>query len=325
MYIIFGEPLEQFFGNVLQERIKVRDSLRGWSDALRPEKNLYLPQYVVAGKYCDSGRDVWWKYVKKAAAKKTKPLLQGNLYHEIMAEIIPLAKKYIYNNGAMAGFDILSHLMELREGTIDGIFEGHRSDVMSLLRVSDINEIKDNMRKMWNYQAVQLAASVDMVISKFMRIEPDALVAKAIPVSVEQRLDGSRIGLSRQLSVDALHVPQTVMMDIKTGKPQPFHSITITGYAMAYESEFNRPVDIGCIIYPQFISGKGVPYIEKKLYVIDDAARTEFLGERDRKMKIIGDANDPGLASYCPKSCSYFMNCHPSGEDERIKAQAPSL
>ena len=327
MYIVFGETAEQFFEGALEEALKTKisEELRGWSEGVRPKDELQLPQYIVSGKYCDSARDVWWKYVRKASVKKTKPLLQGGLYHEILAEIIPLSKQYIYNSGVNAGFDILTHLMASREVTIEKIFENNRSDVMKLLRVSDINEIKDNMRKMWNYQSVQIAASVDMVLSKFMWIDADALVAKAIPISVEQKLDGSRIGLSRQLSVDALKVPHTVIMDVKTGKPRKFHDLTVTGYAMAYESEFKVPVDIGCIIYPQFLEKKSVPYIEKKFYIVTDELRKAFLEERNRKASIILEERDPGLASYCPESCGYFMNCHPTGKDERLKDQEPSL
>jgi CRISPR-associated protein Csa1 len=321
MYIIFGEPLEQFFGNVLQEaeKVKVSEGLRGWSPSVRPEKNLQLPQYIVASKYCDSARDVWWKYVKNVQSKKTKPLLQGNLYHEVMSEIIPLAKKYVYNTDINAGFNILKHLMESRDFVIEKIFEDHKRDVLKLLRISDINEIKENMRKLWNYQAVQIAASVDMILSKFMRIDADALVSKAIPISVEQKLDGSQLGLSRQLSIDALKIPQTVIMDIKTGKQQQFHELTVTGYAMAYESEFKIPVDVGCIIYPQFVERKSVPYVEKKFYIITDEMRKRFIEERDRKTSIIAEKTDPGLATHCPISCGYFMNCHPSGRDERVK------
>lgn len=319
MYVILGESAEQFFGDVLEESLKapVSENLRGWSPELRPETNLYLPQYIVAGKYCDSARDVWWKYVREEPMKRTRPLLAGGLYHKLISEIIQEAKRYIYNSGAKPGFDILPHLSSIMENAINSIFEEEKGDVISLLRVSDISEIKDNMRKMWNYQAVQIAASVNMVLSKFTDIDPDALVSKAIPINVEQRLDGSRIGLSRRLSVDAMHVPHAVIMDVKTGKPRQFHKLTVAGYAMAYESEFKQPVNIGCIIYPKFIEGKNVPYIEKKFYVIDDFARKEFVEERNRKMRIILEKNDPGLATHCPESCGYFNRCHPSGKDER--------
>ncbi|MDI6720804.1 MAG: type I-A CRISPR-associated protein Cas4/Csa1 [Candidatus Aenigmarchaeota archaeon] len=319
MYFIFGEPYEQFFGNMLDEASKasISENLRGWSPELRPKINLNLPQYIVAGKYCDSARDVWWKYVMNVQMKKTKPLLQGGLYHRILAEVVPLAKKYVYGSSINNEFDILGHLMETRDAAIDRIFESQKIDVMKLLRVSDINEIKDNMRKLWNYQAVQISASVNMVLSKFINIDADALVAKAIPINVEQRIDGSRIGLSKHLSVDALQVPQPIVIDIKTGKPQKFHELTVTGYAMAYEGEMRKSVDIGCIIYPQFLGSKSVPYIEKKLYIITDEMRQEFIKERDRKAGIILDKKDPGLAAYCPMSCGYFMNCHPSGKDER--------
>jgi len=316
MYYIFGERAEDYLGNLLErsKNISIDPNLRGWSDSeeIKPIGNVFLPIYVVAGKYCKTARDVYLQYVKGIKMEKTKPLIIGILLHETMSRIIPEAKKYIYQHGIKSDFDLLNHMVATGKKTIEEIIENNKRDVMNLLTISDINMIKENMLKLWNYQAVQIVASVDLVLSKFIKIEPDSLVSKAIPISVEQKIDGSRIGLSKNLSVDALNVPNTVVMDVKTGKPQEFHSLTVTGYALAYEAEYKVPVNMGCIIYPQFFSDKSVPYITKEPFLITNKLRKEFIEERNKKAKIILEQIDPGLPDECSKACGYYAICHPS-------------
>ncbi|MBI4896388.1 MAG: type I-A CRISPR-associated protein Cas4/Csa1 [Candidatus Aenigmarchaeota archaeon] len=327
MYFVFGEPVEEFFGGVLKESsdMHVDESLRGWAhtEPMRPKTSAQLPIYIVAGKYCVTGRDVWLKYVKKFVAEKSKALLTGSLYHEVLAQVVPAAKRYIYQNGVTADFDLRGFLQETCMTTTDQLVEKKKFDVIDTLGPTDLLEMKANMRKLWNFQMGQICAAVDLVLSKHYEIDADSLVAKALPLSVEQRIDGSRIGLSSQLYVDAMNVPHTVIMDTKTGRQHEFHRLTITGYALAYESEYHKPVNLGIILYPKFVKHKSVPYVIKKPFMINDELRREFLAERDRKAAIIQTKEDPGIVDEvykddleirCPVSCGFFKVCHPERE-----------
>jgi len=311
MYYIFGESIDNFLGYFLlkSKQLKVDESLRGWSASkeIEPIAKFQLPVYVVAGKYCPTARDVYLRYVEKKKMKKTKALIIGILLHETMSRIIPTAKKYIYEYGEHPDFNLLDDMLEMGKRHIDDII--NKNDT-KLLTDDELNSIRENMLKLWNFQTKQIVASVEQVLSKFLYIEPDSLVTKAIPFSVENKLDGSRIGLSKNLSVDALHIPETVVMDIKTGKPQEFHDLTVAGYALAYESEYKNPVNLGCILYPQFLKNKPVPLITKEPFLIDNELRRKFIAERNKKMQIILDKRDPGVPEHCPRSCGFYEICH---------------
>jgi CRISPR-associated protein Csa1 len=97
---------------------------------------------------------------------------------------------------------------------------------------------------------------------------------------------------------------------MKTGKEQEFHRLTLAGYALAFESAFERPVDFGMLAYPRFIEDRPVPYVLRRVYPIDDELRLRFLQMRDRKLEIISKQLDPGLPARCPSSCSYIEICH---------------
>ncbi|MFH0948918.1 MAG: type I-A CRISPR-associated protein Cas4/Csa1 [Candidatus Aenigmatarchaeota archaeon] len=316
MYYIFGEPAGIFFGRELERAnaLQVDEELRGWLMET-PNDRLSLPMYVVAAKYCPTLRDVYMQYVKKQKIVLNKPMLTGRMYHEVMSQVIPMAKKYIYQHGVSSDFNLLEHMTASGSQMIEKILVENSRDIKILFKSGDFDTVKENMQKLWNFQAVQIVASVDLVLSKFSLIDADSLVSKAIPISVEQKTDGSRIGLSNQLSIDAMQVPQTVIMDVKTGKEQSFHSLTVAGYALAYESENMKPVNLGCIIYPHFLASKSVPYVTKKFFLIDNTLRLELLEERKRKANIIKAGIDPGLPedkTKCP-TCGYFSVCYPGG------------
>jgi CRISPR-associated protein Csa1 len=172
----------------------------------------------------------------------------------------------------------------------------------------DRNRVRANMVWIWDYEVNQIVAKLDQVLSAQPYIGVDALVNAAVPVVVEQKLDGRNIGLSGQLSADAFGA-EGVVLDIKTGARRQFHRLSTTGYAMVIESIHEYPVDVGCIVYCWF--RKPIPpTIEYDIHQIDEPLRQEFLELRDRAMKMIYDQKDPGIPAVCYEDCPYWDECH---------------
>ncbi len=53
----------------------------------------------------------------------------------------------------------------------------------------------------------------------------------------------------------------------------------MAGYALAFESIFERPVDIGCTVYVSKAGDK--IKIDRDFYIVDDYLRSSFLEKRD--------------------------------------------
>jgi CRISPR-associated protein Csa1 len=168
--------------------------------------------------------------------------------------------------------------------------------------------VTKNLGWLWDYETNQIVASIDRVRSAQPYIGLDALVNSAIPVVVEQKLDGRNLGLSGYLSADAFGA-EGVVLDIKTGRKHLFHRIATTGYAMVIESIHEYPVDIGCIVYCWLRDGLPPP-ITYDIHTIDEPLRQEFLEMRDEAMKLIFDQRDPGLPTKCYDDCPYWDECH---------------
>lgn len=102
---------------------------------------------------------------------------------------------------------------------------------------------------MASFENVRVAARIQDMLVRQPYIGDDSLAALAIPVVVEQKLDGSFLGLSANLSADAFTFSEPMVLDLKFGEPKKFHRLATTGYALVMEAIYEYPINLGCIVY----------------------------------------------------------------------------
>lgn len=314
MYYLKDEEKQRLVKKVLRKanQMDVEDGLRGWSwdkEALAPPyEDIKLPMYEVAGCYCPTARDVYLRHVEKAKAEPNEAMLKGGMIHELVAAIFPLSKKYIYNTGVSPCLDVHKHLQENIALADEIVSKFGRTPPFT---EGELAKTRNMLKKLWSYESIQISNSVNSVISRQPHIAEDALVNAAIPFVVEQKLDGSMLGFSGQLSADAFMFSEIMMMDVKSGTKRDFHRLTTTGYGLVYESLFNYPVNIGAICYLRVREDLPVPVIERDIHLLDEELRLWLIEQRDEKMKIIAQERDPGVADNCSKYCMFYGVCHP--------------
>lgn len=280
----------------------VADELRGWSwnqPPLEPIYDLKLALYEVAGYYCPTARDLYMKRVMGIEVKPNTAMLFGRVLHEVLAKLIVRTKKAIYNSDVNSASEALEELRKPDYSVLEGVSQ--------YLSQEDLTELENRVAVVWRNQLNAIISQVDSALSKQPRIGVDSLVALSIPVSVEQNLDGSFLGLSSHLSTDAYRFYDTAILDIKFDKPRDFHRLTTTGYALVMESLYEYPVNIGCIIYANFTNGRLI--VDKDYHLIDDELRQWFIEARDEKMRMIYEEIDPGMPDECYDGCPYLGHC----------------
>ena len=292
--------------------VVVDDRFRGWAWEVAPIDPPYdyeLPLSELTSRYCESMRDIYLKYVERKKRPTNAKMIEGGFYHSVVASVILEAKRELYSLTKPSTSELGNHLTSIRDEIIDDMIEhARRPDVTEEGGKWDAVRIRPNMVWLWDHEVNQIVATVDSIVSAQPFIGVDALVNSAIPVVVEQKLDGRNIGLSGQLSADAFG-SEGVVLDIKTGERRQFHRLSTTGYAMVIESMHEYPVDVGCIVYCWF--RKPIPpTIEYDLHQIDEPLRQDFLELRDLAMKLIFDQKDPGLPPVCYSDCPYWSECH---------------
>lgn len=258
----------------ISREVDVDEELRGWKyldGPLRPPYNITLPLYIIASETTFSSRAEYEEYVRRSRTSPSREMLLGSYLHRLLSVIVEESKTFIYRYGLLSGNNLYSYLNTIREGRIGEM-------------TADV-EMKQYLNRLWMYESLQIAASIDRVIAEGI-YSKDVLIQKALPFTLEYEIDGKRIGLSERLRVDALgHF--MVVFELKTGKRSEYHKLATTGYAIALESILEHPVNVGCLVYLSFEENVITPIIKREVHAIDESLRRWFIDERDKKMEIL--------------------------------------
>ncbi|HHV78320.1 MAG TPA: type I-A CRISPR-associated protein Cas4/Csa1 [Firmicutes bacterium] len=282
---------------------EVNEELRGWNWHRPPLEPIYavrLGVYEVASCYCPTARDLFLRRVRNIKARPNEAMMMGSLIHEVVSKVLVKAKRLIYQHGVQNYRQIVSELLQP-----DG--NDYIPALVQQMPEGSSELARQRAESVWQFESSRIIARLQDVLSRQPYVGEDALVALAVPVVVEQKLDGTFLGLSRNLSADACTFTEPMVLDLKYGKPRDFHRLGTTGYAMVMEAIYEFPVDIGCIVYVDFQGDRVV--IKREFHLIDDELRQWFIEERDQKMRIVSDELDPGKSEECYDQCPYAPEC----------------
>lgn len=285
---------------------------RGWNwpdPPLAPVYNVSLGVSEVATNYCTSGRDVFLRRVLRQPSRPNPAMVGGRQLHRYLEQFMVAAKRAMY----VAGIDCVPALRDLATPHLEWLVDYPNEHVDE--------ETARKARVLHEFEFYRLMARVQEVLSRQPRIGIDALVAEALPVVLEQKLDGRALGLSPHLSVDGFVFTEPMVVDVKFGPREEFHQLTTTGYALVKESLTESPVNLGCIVYVRF-RGDRVE-IERDFHIIDDELRHRFIELRDDKQRLIQTEHDPGLPPTCYALCAYQAYCTASGASPRPRQALP--
>ena len=302
MYFLSDEERRYLLGRLLPQarRHEVHAELRGWNwrePPLLPPHDVRLGVFEVAGKYCPTSRDVYLRRVLGARASPSRAMREGAALHRALVEVLLGAKRLIYGLGAA---ECLSGLAELAEPQTQAVA---RSGLVG----AEAELLERQVAVLWAFEYHRIVGRVQEVLARQPRVGTDSLVALALPVTLEQQLDGTLLGLSGHLSTDALTAFEPVVFDLKFGRRRDFHRLTTTAYGLVLESLHEHPVDVGCVVYARFEGDRLL--VERDLHLIDDELRQWFIEERDERMRLVEEELDPGVADECYEGCPYEGQC----------------
>lgn len=313
MYFLSPEEHKYVTRKLLMEarRDEVHPDLRGWNWASPPLVAIHKSRLGIsdiASLYCETGRDIYLKKVGRVGFKTNQAMVEGLLLHRVVSEVFTRAKVLIYQNSSITSNEFIQKFGEINLeneaknwgfGEIDTLKDG---DILTTRMVN-------RARLLWEFEKTRIAYRIDDIRSRYPYCEADSFVFLVLPVVVEQRLNGTFLGLSQNLAVDGYIFSQGMVADIKFDPSErDFHKLTTTGYAMVMESLYEFPVDIGCIIYVRFTDNQ--IRLKREFHHISDELRQWFIEERDKKMRMIDDEIDPGKPLRCHDICPYLYICN---------------
>lgn len=285
----------------------VAEELRGWNWNQPPLSPIYecsLAVYEVANGYCDSARDLYWRRVERVKAAPNKAMVQGRLFHALVAGMMVETKRRIYKYGVDAYPEILREINELG---LNELLDEKTKQAGKTLDEETRAQVLDKMKLLLAFERGRIVARMQEVLVKQPYIGVDSLAALTVPVVVEHKLDGSFLGLSAHLSTDAYQMGESMIVDLKFGEPRPFHRLATTGYALAMEAMYEFPVNVGCVVYVSFAGDR--VRVQRDIHLINDELRQWFIEARDTKARLVAEELDPGMAKECQKDCPYAGRC----------------
>jgi len=260
----------------------VPEELRGWSyhrPPVRPRSYLGLSMHEVAYLYCPTKRDVYLRRIMKVKGDWDKPHIQlGSLVHKVVGRAsrdVALV--------ALSGQDPVEAFSSFNPSLECGEMEEYCRKLYKFLTLTWLSDTARS-RAVYGGEALGL-----------------------FPWVSEIRVDGSLLGLSNKLSIDALG--SLALVEVKTGKREDFHKVGLTGYALAVESSLEVPVDFGFLVYFNGV-GKGEVEVQVDPVYVSPDLRKEFLDRRDEVVDIVVSQRDPGMPPTCPEACPFYSTCN---------------
>jgi CRISPR-associated protein Csa1 len=283
------------------------EELRGWNwndSVLASTRKALLGVSDITSGFCETGRDVYLRYNLKVKEKDNHILQSGRLIHDIFSRIIEKVKYLIYaHNGNIDGEIMYQEMIN----NIPTIWQEIKKKY-TLLSEEYTEWI---FRKLWNEAARVYSSALDKVKSRSPYLKVESLVSATIPVTTEFPINGELIGLSRTLRIDALLYPG-ILVEIKTRQQKPIFELSLAGYAMAFESQYEIPVDNGILLYIHIDWKNKRIYTKPEILPISAKLRTEFIELRDERKNTIIYNQDPGLPQKCPPECPFLYYCRGS-------------
>lgn len=281
----------------------VAEELRGWNwhqPPLEPVyKDVVLALYEVANAYCPTGRDVYLRRVHKEKGQPNVAMVRGTIFHTVVAGVIVAAKRAIYGEG-VANYQAICERIQSHPALSLGTWANQLSS-------EDFEATVSMVEILAAFEKTRVLARIQEVLTKQPYIGEDSLVSLALPVVVEQKLDGSFLGLSPNLSTDAFVFWEPMVLDMKFDRERNFHRLCTTGYALVMEALYEFPVNLGCIVYGEFRGDRLI--VKKDIHIISDELRQWFVETRDEKARLVAEEIDPGKTGECYETCPYYHFC----------------
>ena len=283
---------------------EIDEELRGWSwsdSAVASSTTWLLGVSDITSNLCPNGRDIYLRYVLKIKQKDNQVLQKGRLIHEVFSRAVTAVKRFIYDsNGDIDGGKLYRLMFDA--GT------RLKSEVTSKYDLINREEAVWLFEKLWDEAARTYSAALDRALSRSAYMALESIIAATVPLITEFPIDGSPIGLSRTLRVDAF-IPPSLLVEIKSRKPDPIYELSLAGYALAFESHYEIPINYGILIYVDVDFNSKRVLVRPSLTPITSKARSEFLELRDRRKEMLAYGEIPRIVERCSAECPYIHYC----------------
>jgi CRISPR-associated protein Csa1 len=285
---------------------EVSDEVRGWNWNTYPlasPSRLRLSVSDIFNGFCDSLRIIYLRYVRRERLDENDipiPVVEGSFIHRVFTEAVRYGKGLMYRESIFDACEFREHFEQVRNTKFNELY----SDFKTVPH----NRAERIFLKIWGLAAHTYSASLDRLKLRSPYLVPDGLASTVIPLTTENPIDGSLIGLNRNIRLDAVLWPAT-LIELKTRGRHPDDALALTAYAIAFESEYEVPQNFGVVLYLRFDHDGNDFKVYEETVQFSDRLRTTFIERRDRALTLLDEGVDPGPPPECSLHCPYLKVC----------------
>lgn len=289
----------------------VSEELRGWSYSEPPVAPTYSAKLgvsdIVSG-FCDTGRNVYVKYVLKARQRPNPILERGSIVHAVHEYAVSQAKKLVYSLPRLSGDAYLDAFME-------GLDEV-KAEILASTRAYDLEKASWLISELWRKAGLIYSAELERALARSRHLSRGSIAALIAPELAEFPVDGTLVGLTPTLRLDSL-LPTGIIVEIKSRPFKEEYLLALAGYALAFESQYEVPMDFGVLLQVSVNDKRRDIKFYTRIVPVSDDLRVAFLEKRDALAEAVSTSTDPGMPDACNPACPYLHVCKPGRVAER--------
>jgi len=258
-------------------------------------KEWFLPVNEIVSDYCPTDRYLYLTKIAKKSAEPTWERFKGKVIDELYPDLFNAFSSYIEQSNlatlqireAFEGFK-KSRLKKIRKS-----YEKEKEKLMKPPTETEFTDFLDGVGKIIRYEMQLCSAILDFKVSIKKDIRLKSEFALLFPFVLKPKLIAPELGFSEGQEPDFVYANR-VLCDVKTGKWRESFLLTLAAYALAFENENKKPMNLGVVINPVFDKNRNVPlYLNSEIVIIGDEYRKTVKALRDKKLEFMKNAKDP--------------------------------
>lgn len=311
-YFYTGEKLLDVLNTEANDKIITR----GYSPSARvpsdlSDQNWFLPVHLLAYSYCPTNRYLYLSGIEKLQLDNTWKRYKGYVIDDLLPKIFSGTYKYLKEH-PLRNLNLPNDLIDELNGMVAVYKENFNSKTLvDPPTTSERDKFFNFLPNLANYEGLVASAFVAHRISNILSLNLEEDFNLMFPLVFKLKLNARGIGIFPEAEVDFIYA-HSILGEIKSQEWHEFYNLALAAYALAYEYDRRKKMNLGLVICPVRRRRK-VPFYNNtaQIKVIEESWRKAFLANRNKRIKLIRDGADPGRPKTNQRcaGCGYFRRC----------------
>lgn len=270
-------------------------------------KEWFLPVNEIVSDYCPTDRYLYLTKIAKEKAEPTWESFKGRVIDELYPDLLKALSIHV-DHSDLATLQIREALESFKKTRLEEVQKSYEKEKKKLMNPPTGTEFTDFLKgvsKIIRYEIQLCSAIMDFRVSVKKDIRLESEFALLFPFVSKPKLLAPELGFSEGQEPDFIYANR-VVCDVKTGKWRDFFLLTLAAYALAFENENKKPMNLGAIVNPVIDNDRNAPlYLNSEIVIIGDEYRKIVKTLRDKKLEFMKNARDPSK----PKNDGLCTSC----------------